>query len=47
MRDRFTVADLWFVTGAWDEAMADGLLARSGIAGAAGAEHADPVEAGA
>jgi len=40
MRDRFTVADLWFVTGAWDEPTADSLLERSGILGLAG-----PVEA--
>jgi glycerol-1-phosphate dehydrogenase [NAD(P)+] len=36
MRDRFTVADLWFVTGGWDETMADDLLERSGILGASG-----------
>jgi hypothetical protein len=33
MRDRFTVVDLWFLTGDWDEAAVDGLLARSGILG--------------
>jgi glycerol-1-phosphate dehydrogenase [NAD(P)+] len=33
MRDRFTVVDLRFLTGDWDEAAVDGLLARSGILG--------------
>ncbi|MFP5343506.1 MAG: iron-containing alcohol dehydrogenase [Candidatus Limnocylindria bacterium] len=36
MRDRFTVADLRFLTGEWDEAATDALLARSGILGAIG-----------
>jgi glycerol-1-phosphate dehydrogenase [NAD(P)+] len=31
MRDRFTVADLRFFTGSWDDATADELLERSGI----------------
>ncbi len=34
MRDRFTVADLRFFAGDWDEATADDLLERSGIMGA-------------
>jgi glycerol-1-phosphate dehydrogenase [NAD(P)+] len=33
MRDRFTVADLWWFAGAWDGDVADDLLRRSGIAG--------------
>ena len=33
MRDRFTVADLRFFAGAWDDATVDDLLARSGISG--------------
>jgi glycerol-1-phosphate dehydrogenase [NAD(P)+] len=35
MRDRFTVADLRFFAGDWDDATVDALLARSGILGAA------------
>jgi glycerol-1-phosphate dehydrogenase [NAD(P)+] len=34
MRDRFTVGDLRFFTGGWDDAVADDLLRRSGILGA-------------
>lgn len=33
MRDRFTVADLRFFAGAWEDATVDDLLARSGILG--------------
>jgi glycerol-1-phosphate dehydrogenase [NAD(P)+] len=33
MRDRFTVADLRFFAGGWDDATVDDLLARSGILG--------------
>jgi glycerol-1-phosphate dehydrogenase [NAD(P)+] len=33
MRDRFTVADLRFFAGAWDDATVDDLLVRSGILG--------------
>lgn len=33
MRDRFTVADLRFFAGDWDDANVDDLLARSGILG--------------
>lgn len=36
MRDRFTVADLRFFVGGWDEEATDRLLVRSGIAGGAG-----------
>jgi hypothetical protein len=32
MRDRFTVVDLHFLAGDWDDATVDDLLARSGIA---------------
>lgn len=41
MRDRFTVADLRFFSGTWDDATADALLGRSGILGAAAAHVAD------
>jgi glycerol-1-phosphate dehydrogenase [NAD(P)+] len=44
MRDRFTVADLWWFAGAWDGDAADDLLGRSGIASegaAAGAAAPD------
>jgi glycerol-1-phosphate dehydrogenase [NAD(P)+] len=33
MRNRFTVADLRFFAGGWDDATVDDLLARSGILG--------------
>jgi hypothetical protein len=33
MRDRFTVADLRFLGGEWEDATVDDLLARSGILG--------------
>lgn len=36
MRDRFTVVDLRFLTGGWDERAIAGLLARSGVLGASG-----------
>ena len=35
MRDRFTVADLRFFAGAWEDATVDVLLARSNILGVA------------
>jgi hypothetical protein len=36
MRDRFTVADLSYFAGGWDEATVDDLLARSAILEAVG-----------